>query len=62
MSRGSYFAFYAKKKKNEIEDESHVLFRCSAYSCLRKDVNIIASIVQDTSNAISRVMATDDEE
>ena len=48
--------------KNEIEDESHVLFRCSAYNHFRKDVNIIKSTVQNTSSALSRVMAADDEE
>uniref|UniRef100_UPI003AF4937F reverse transcriptase family protein n=2 Tax=Thiolapillus sp. TaxID=2017437 RepID=UPI003AF4937F len=48
--------------KNEIEDESHVLFRCSAYNRFRKDVNIITSTVQNTSSALSRVMAADDEE
>ena len=48
--------------KNEIEDESHVLFRCSAYNRFRKDVNIITSTVQNTSNALSRVKAADDEE
>ena len=29
--------------KNEIEDESHVIFRCNAYERFRKEVNIIAS-------------------
>ena len=50
--------------KNEIEDESRVLFRCNAYERFRKDVNIIASIstTQDTFNALSRVMAAEDEE
>ena len=48
--------------KNEIDDESHVLFRCGAYNCYRKDVNIIPSTVQNTSSALSRVMAADDEE
>ena len=50
--------------KNEIEDESHVIFRCNAYERFRKEVNIIASTstTQDTFNALSRVMAADDEE
>ena len=48
--------------KNEIEDESHVLFRCSAYNRFRIDVNMITSTVQNTSSALSRVMAADDEE
>ena len=48
--------------KNEIEDESHVIFRCSAYERFRKEVNIITSSTQDTFNALSRVMAADDEE
>ena len=50
--------------KNDIEDESHVLFKCSAYERFRKEVNIIASTstTQDTFNALSRVMAADDEE
>ena len=47
--------------KNEIEDDSHALFRCSVYNCFRKDVNIIIGAVHDTSNPLSRVMATDDE-
>ena len=36
--------------KNEIEDESHVLFRRNTYERFRKEVNIIAtvSITQDT--------------
>ena len=29
--------------KNEIEDESHELFRCNTYECFRKEVNIIAT-------------------
>ena len=51
--------------KNETaEDESHVIFRCNAYERFRKEVNIIASTstTQDTFNALSRVMAADDEE
>ena len=50
--------------KNEIEDESHVIFRCNAYERFRKEVNIIASTstTQDTFNALSRAMAADDEE
>ena len=50
--------------KNEIEDESHVIFRCNAYESFRKEVNIIASTstTQDTFNALSCVMAADDEE
>ena len=58
LSRVSYVC------KNEIEDESHVIFRCSAYERFRKEVNIIASTstTQDTFNALSRVMAADDEE
>ena len=38
--------------KNEIEDESHVIFRCT-YERFRKEVNIIASTstTQDTVNA-----------
>ena len=49
--------------ENEIEDESHVLFRCNAYERFRKEGNITASIstTQDTFNALSRVMAADDE-
>ena len=44
--------------KNEIEDEYN------AFERFRKEVNIIASTstTQDTSNALSRVMAADDEE
>ena len=50
--------------ENEIEDESHVIFRCNAYERFRKEVNIIASTstTQDTFIALSRVMAADDEE
>ena len=50
--------------KNEIEDESHVIFRCNAYERFRKEVNIIASTstTQNTFNDLSRVMAADDEE
>ena len=49
--------------KNEIEDESHVRFRCTAYERFRKEVNLIVSTstTQDTFNALSRVMAADDE-
>ena len=50
--------------RNEIEDESHVIFRCNAYERFRKEVNIIVSTstTQDNFNAFSRVMAADDEE
>jgi hypothetical protein len=48
--------------KNEIEDEAHVLFTCDAYNELRTKVNIITNTNQDDSNALSRVMAADDEE
>ena len=36
--------------KNQIEDESHVLFKWNTYERFRKEVNIIAtaSIIQDT--------------
>ena len=40
----------------------HVLFRCSVYNCFRKDVNIITSTLQNSSSALSRVTAADDEE
>ena len=41
-----------------------MLFRCNAYERFRKEVNIIASIntTKDTFNALSRVMAADEEE
>ena len=41
-----------------------MIFRCNVYECFRKKVNIIASTstTQDTFNALSRVMAADDEE
>ena len=60
LLRVSYFVLCCE---NEIEDESHVLFRCNAYERFRKKVNITASIstTQDTFNALSRVMAADDE-
>ena len=48
--------------KNEIDEESHVFFRCRACTRVRKNVNIIIITVQDTSNALSGVMAADDEE
>ena len=50
--------------KNKTENESHVIFRCTAYERFRKEVNIIASIstTQDTFIALSRVKAADDEE
>ena len=50
--------------KNDIEEESHVIFRCNAYERFRKEVNIIASTstTQDTFVALSHVMAADDEE
>ena len=49
---------------NEIEDESRVIFKCNAYERFRKEVDILTSTstTQDTSNALSRVMAADDEE
>ena len=61
VTRVSYFVLCVK---NETEDESHVIFRCNAYERFRKEVNIIASTstTQDTFNALSRVMAADDEE
>ena len=49
LLRVSYFVLCCE---NEIEDESHVLFRCNAASI---------STTQDTFNALSRVMAADDE-
>ena len=48
--------------KNEIEDESRALFRCNGYEGFRKEVNIRVSISMCTFNALSRVMAADDEE
>ena len=41
-----------------------MLFRCNAYERFRKEVNIIASIsaTKDTYNALSRVMAADEEQ
>jgi len=42
--------------KNQIEDESHVLFKWNTYERFRKEVNIIAtaSIIQDTFKALFR--------
>ena len=57
LSRGSYFYPFCK---NEIEDESRVLF--TVHITFLKYVNTITTTVQDTPNALSRVMAGDDQE
>ena len=60
LSRVSYFVLCVKIKLRT----NHVIFRCNAYERFRNEVNIIASTstTQDTFNALSRVMAADDEE
>ena len=45
--------------KEEIEDESHVLFSCQAYNLFRREVPLLADLVD---NDITRVMSADDEE